>query len=81
MVVNEGACLLGPPAQEPWGPSIPVPQSVILHILDSLLEDALCGEVKGSNTAARGADPVAQDLARSVLVIVHCITIPSVQRG
>ena len=48
MVVYKATGLLGPPAQQAWGPSVPVPQPVVLSIPHSLLQDPLGGEVKGS---------------------------------
>lgn len=76
MVVYEGAGLLRPPAQQPWGSSIPIPEPVVLRELCCFLQDSLGGKVKGSNPCARGADPVTQDLAGGILIIVHCVAKP-----
>ena len=81
MVIDKGTGLLGPPAQQPWGPSILVPQSVILCVPHCLLQNTFGGKVKGGNTTSRGRDPVTQDLARSILVIIHCVAIPPIAKS
>lgn len=81
MVIYEGAGLLGPPAQQPWGPSVPVPQPVILCVLHCFLQDPLGGEVKGGGTCSGGTDPVTQHLPGGVLIVVQGVAKPPVHTG
>ena len=75
MIVDEGDCLGGPPAEEPRGVAIAVLEAPVLAVLDSLLQDALGGEVKQGGTPSI-VQPVAEDLPGVVLIVLQATIAP-----
>ena len=76
MVVYEGDGALGIVANDTRWLAILIAQAPVLAVLDSLLQDALRGEVKGGGGAGCPVDPVHHCLPGVVLVVVQLSAIP-----
>lgn len=76
VVVNECDGALGIVANDARRLAILVAQAPVLAVLDSLLQNALCGEVEGAGGAACAINPVHHCLPSVVLVVVQLSAIP-----
>mmetsp|Transcript_36477 Transcript_36477/g.77585 ORF Transcript_36477/g.77585 Transcript_36477/m.77585 type:complete len:492 (-) Transcript_36477:417-1892(-) len=77
VVVNEGDCVLGQPADEPRGLAVAVPKTPILAIANSLLKNTFGGEVECGALLLGSIDPVHQVLSVPVLVVAQAIVVVS----
>mmetsp|Transcript_17941 Transcript_17941/g.53988 ORF Transcript_17941/g.53988 Transcript_17941/m.53988 type:complete len:258 (-) Transcript_17941:481-1254(-) len=80
VIVHECTCLGGPPAQQPRRLALLINQSPVLAVLDGFLKDTLGHEVERSGHTLGCLDPVHQDLAGPVLVVLQAI-VPPVEVG